>query len=141
MCARDHTAPSAAGKRTQSTKCNASRARGARAPARHERWCGHAADLHTQDCCAERRQAPAAGLTASAGRALWRAGLLNDLRRLDLAKLAWTLCASAGGGAVPSPRRRHGMAAAGGLLYLHGGDDGSNGELVYSPFSVVVDTH
>jgi hypothetical protein len=56
------------------------------------------------------------------------AGYLGDLHVYNTVSMAWTDI-SAASGIVPSPRRYHGFAAAGGKLYVHGGV-GPQGEMI-----------
>ena len=61
------------------------------------------------------------------------AGPLGDLHAFDPAAMAWTDLSAAASGTPPSPRDFHGLASAGGLLYVFGGWDGAGGCLLESP--------
>ena len=51
-----------------------------------------------------------------------RAGFLVDLLVYDPASIAWTDLSAGASGTLPPPRYGHGFTAAGGLLYVHGGE-------------------
>ena len=55
---------------------------------------------------------------------------LGDLHAYDPAAMAWTDLSAAASGTPPSPRDFHGLASAGGLLYVFGGWDGAGGCLL-----------
>jgi hypothetical protein len=55
------------------------------------------------------------------GRSLFEGVFLDDLHRLDLATNTWAVAGSRAGGAAPSPRAFHGLAAAAGRLFVFGG--------------------
>ena len=60
-------------------------------------------------------------------------GMLGDLHVYDPVAMAWTDLSAAASGTLPSPRAGHGFTAAGGKLYLHGGEDyGNGGPLLHS---------
>ena len=56
-----------------------------------------------------------------------RAGDLNDLHTYDPISQAWIDLSAAVSGVPPSSRDSHGFKAAGGILYVHGGEN-SDGE-------------
>ena len=55
------------------------------------------------------------------------AGDLNDLHVYDPVAASWADLSNPASGSPPSARDSHGFAAAGGLLYMHGGQ-GATGE-------------
>ncbi len=54
---------------------------------------------------------------------VWAGRSLNDLHAYDPAAGGWTDLSTALSGTPPSPRDGHGLASAGGKLYVHGGGD------------------
>ena len=55
-------------------------------------------------------------------------GILDELLMLDPRTLHWTQVTNSSHGKAPSPRFGHGFCAAGGRLYVHGGQS-TTGEL------------
>jgi hypothetical protein len=60
---------------------------------------------------------------------LWT-GRLSDLYVYDPATMVWTDISDAADGTVPAARSQHCFTAAGGRLYVHGGN-GGNGEVCF----------
>ena len=56
------------------------------------------------------------------------AGFFDDLHSFDPVNMTWTLLSAAEDSTRPSARAWHGFTSAGGKLYVHGGDNDSDGE-------------
>ncbi len=59
---------------------------------------------------------------------------LNDLHAYDPASKMWTDLSAAASGAPPSPRVGHGLASAGGRLFVHCGGNSGGAAAVYVHF-------
>eukprot|EP00961_Rhodomonas_salina_P208442 2813101-Rhodomonas_salina.4 len=81
-----------------------------------QRWSAHC--VRSAEARSDHRQAEKAGLTADGSRAM------NDLHVFDPQLMTWEdLSGSTPSSIPPSPRFRLGMTAAGGLIYVFGGEE------------------